>query len=101
MPHKAIGMITFEHHTQTSTQHKNGSGFLIAPNLVATVAHVIYDPKEKKFNKNISFTLGSNSRFQRTVKVLECKVPEEYKQLHPSQLKSKFSVKYDYALLKL
>jgi V8-like Glu-specific endopeptidase len=101
MPHRAIGMITFEHHTKTQLPPSNGTGFLIAPNLVVTVAHVIFDAKENKFYKSIKFTLGSRRANKKTVKVLECKVPEEYMQLHPNKLRSKFSVKYDYSLLKL
>ncbi len=78
-----------------------GTGFLIAPNIVATVAHNIFCPRVHKFNSTITFRLPSYSAHPGKIKVVDKRITPEYEQLEASKKRKKEVVKFDYALLKL
>lgn len=80
----------------------NGTGFLIASNLVLTVAHnVYYREKENKGRfKDLVFYPGVSGNLKNknvdACKIVDVRYPKEYESCKPEEFK-----KYDYALLKL
>lgn len=75
-PHNAIGAITFRHHTIQGKNINNGTGFLVAPNLVLTVAHNVYDKIGKKEYLDIQFYPSLYGRLNNPIKVTAYRIPE-------------------------
>ena len=89
LPHNIIGSLTY------SSNGKNvfGTGILISPDLVLTVAHNIFDRKEKQDRKDLKFCPGQHGPLG---KYYEC---ENW--YYPETFKSKNSAADDYAIIKL
>ena len=79
----------------------NGTGFLVAPNLVMTVAHCVFDKIKKKEYLEIKFYPALYGRLANPIKVIEYRIPEEFRNLSAAIIEKRGGVKYDYALLKL
>jgi V8-like Glu-specific endopeptidase len=74
-----------------------GTGFLIAPDLVLTAAHNIYEQKHQKDHQDILFYPGASGKLSpaSAYKVINMRFPEEFKKSENG------FILHDYALLKL
>ena len=93
-PHRCVGII----YAWYGKQLLVGTGFLLASNLVLTVAHNLYSRERKSFLTNLVFYPGVSGEHNQKngLKVVDWRLPQEYisaEGLDP--------IKYDYALLKL
>ena len=80
--------------TETSSgKSRKGSGILISPNMVLTVAHNLYDVDSRQTFKEIKFYPGLKGMLEKASVVSDFFYPPEYR-LNPS-------TENDWALLKL
>ena len=93
-PHRCVGVIYAEHGKEMLI----GTGFLLASNLVLTVAHNLYSRKSKSYLTNLVFYPGVSSEHNQKngLKAIEWRLPQEY-----ISSEGQDPIKYDYALLKL
>jgi V8-like Glu-specific endopeptidase len=75
-----------------------GTGFLIASDLVLTVAHNAYSRSDKADSVNMVFYPGATDKLtpDNAYKVIDVRLPSQYRTCPGSE-----SLRYDYALLKL
>lgn len=93
-PNRCAGVIYARHGKISSV----GTGFLIASNLVVTVAHNIYSRELKSFLSDLTFFPAVSGKHNQKggLKVVDWRLPQEYisnEGIDP--------IKYDFALLKL
>ena len=77
-----------------------GTGFLIASDLILTLAHNLYDRKADDYyfkNGEVHIYPGVSGPLSKPFKVLDYRFPEEFK----TCIGGKETRKYDYALLKI
>ena len=93
-PHRSVGVIYAWYGKQLFV----GTGFLLASNLVLTVAHKLYSRKNKSFLTNLVFYPGVSEKHgqKNGHRVIDWRLPEEY-----ISAEGQDPIKYDYALLKL
>ena len=94
LPHRCVGVI----YAWEGGKLILGTGFLLASNLVVTVAHNLYSRESKGYLKNLVFYPGVSGEHNQKngLKIIDWRLPQEYisaEGLDP--------IKYDYALLKL
>jgi V8-like Glu-specific endopeptidase len=94
-PHNCIGYLMFSFSFE---ERKRGTGFLIAADLVLTVAHNVYSRADHTSSVNIVFCPGVSSEItpDNTYKVINVRFPNGYR-----TCPGKETINYDYALLKL
>ena len=89
--HRHIGLITFT--SAFEDKMGNGTGILISPNLVLTVAHNVYNCETNEVFQNLRFYYRQSGKLGKANKVCDIFVPGKYG-FKPNAVN-------DYALLKL
>ena len=89
-------IVSIDVNRNNSFDNHLGSGFLIAPNIVATCAHVIVNLTERCIFKNlvVNFDLGGTVQDAQAIRVVKAKFHSQFYKFQQKAI-------YDYALLKL
>lgn len=93
-PHNCVGVIKARHNNKLLV----GTGFLVASDLVLTVAHNAYSKQEQRTYAGLCFYPGVSGGHKPAggYRVIDMRLPEEFISAEGSE-----KAKYDYALLKL